>query len=155
MLFLDTDMVWDVKDIFKLVHSDHDICAIDYRKKCDDEMYTGSYTGREREGWAEAYFVGAGLLCITRAAIEKMIVNYPETQYLSDDGVITFALFAEMIIDGRFYTEDTTFCKRWRDCGGDIIVLKDAATSHVGNKNYKGNLNDFSKTPKTRQTYCL
>lgn len=150
LLFLDTDMVWNIQDIFKLINSQHNVCAIDYRKKTDETVYTGSLTGRTKGGWAEAYFVGAGLLCISRNAIDKMIEKFPDTKYTSDTGQTVFALFADMIIDGRFCSEDTTFCKRWIECGGDVSVLIDAETSHIGNKSFNGNLkgqiNDISNT---------
>jgi len=149
LLFLDTDMVWGIEDIFKIVKSEHEVCAMDYRKKTEETVYTGAYTGREKDGWAEALWVGTGLMCIARSTFEKMIPQYPETRYVSDDGIITFALFADMVIEAQFCTDDTTFCKRWTKIGGGIAVLKDAETSHIGNKSYNGNLkghiNDISK----------
>lgn len=139
LLFLDTDMAWNVKDIFKLIDSEHDLCAIDYRKKDESGGYVGSLTGREKDGWAEATAIGAGLMCLTKRAIALMVANYPETKYNNEHGGEIFALFDFGVHDGKYWGEDCTFCRRWAMIDGDIAVLKDAATTHTGNKSYAGN----------------
>lgn len=138
LLFLDNDMVFDVIDVFKLLGSDHDICALDYRKKTDATVeYTSALTGLERDGWAQAYHIGMGCAVISREAIEAMQQKHPECRYVSDDGDVIFSLFDFLNKDGRYQGEDVTFCRRAIDSGFDIAVLKNANTGHIGQKEYR------------------
>lgn len=142
LLFLDNDMVFDAVDVFKLLESPHDICALDYRKKDDEIKFTGELTGNERDGWLQAYSVGAGCFLLSRKAIEIMQQKYPETRYVTAEGMLSFSLFDHLNYDGRYWGEDTTFCRRAIEAGLDISILKNATTEHIGTKKYKGNLND-------------
>ena len=143
LLFLDNDLAFNAVDVFKLIKAEHDICAIDYRKKHDKRIeFAGDLTGRERDGWLQAASVGAGLLCISRGAIAKMQQDNPETRYVTDDGDIAFSLFDFLNYEGRYWGEDNTFCRRAVASGFDISVLKDAETQHIGIKAYGGNRND-------------
>jgi hypothetical protein len=87
---------------------------------------------------------GLGFTMIRREAIEKMIAAHPEL-YFRDavDGTVhpTFALF-QLIIDPvnrDILSEDYSFCRRWRDLGGEIHMILDPA-SHVGEHVFGGHL---------------
>ena len=134
LLFLDNDMVFNVVDVFKLIGSVHDICALDYRKKSESIEYTADLTGRERGEWAQATAVGGGCLLISRQAIEKIQQDNPDTRYVNDEGEIVFSLFDFLNYEGRYWGEDKTFCRRAIESGFDLSVLKDAETKHIGKK---------------------
>jgi hypothetical protein len=136
LLFLDNDIVFNAVDVFKLINSTHDICALNYRKKNDKIEYTGTLTGNEKEGWLQAVSVGAGCMLISRKAIETMQQDNPDTRYVTDNGEIAFSLFDFLNYDGKYWGEDTTFCRRAIESGFDISVLKDAKTGHIGRKLY-------------------
>ena len=51
-----------------------------------------------------------------------------------------YAFFDTMIADGESLPEDYSFCRRWRDIGGEIWIDLDSRFSHVGNYVYKGDL---------------
>jgi hypothetical protein len=147
LLFLDTDMVFNVVDVFKLINSKHEICALDYRKKSDDKIeYTSELTGREKDGWLQAYSVGAGCMVICRSVIEKMQQYNTGLRYTTDDGNVAFSLFDFLNHQGRYYGEDTTFCRRAIETGFDISVLRDSETGHIGNKEFRGNRHDCTIT---------
>ena len=139
LLFLDTDMVWSIEDVFKLIKSEHEFCGLDYRKKSEELEMVSHLTGRERDGWQQAFYVGAGVLCLDRSVVEKMTQHHAGTRYVSENGEIVFALFDFLLKDGRYYGEDATFCHRWLEIGGDISILKGAKTKHIGHKNYEVN----------------
>lgn len=138
LVFLDADVSWDVVDFFKLIRSPHLISAIDYRKKKDELEFNGILTGEKQDGWLKATACGAGILCIKRPALVKMINHYPELEYTDEQVKKRYALFDFLLKDGKYFGEDYTFCKRWEDCGGEIAILENATTTHIGTKRYTG-----------------
>ena len=85
-------------------------------------------------------------MLIKREVIEKMIKHYPETKYMpevfddaSQVGVEKHALFDTMIENGRYLSEDYTFCRRWQNMGGKIYVDPSIVLDHVGTYTFKGN----------------
>jgi hypothetical protein len=145
LLFLDTDMVWDAKDIFSLLEAEHDFCSIDYRKKTDAKTFQSTLTGREKDGWLQATGVGFGLTCLTKSMVKEMTEKHPDLRYVNEHNEICFSLFDFLLHGGRYWGEDYTFCRRWVECGGEIAVLADAETGHIGTKNFKGNRNRMTE----------
>jgi len=139
LVFIDSDMEWEVESFFKLIDSDHWLCGIDYRKKKDEVSFTGTLTGEEKEGWLRAFSVGTGLMCISQEVTRDMMQAYPELRYVNEDGKVCFSLFDFCLHKGEYWGEDTTFCRRWVETGGEVAILSDACTSHIGMKRYTGN----------------
>ena len=82
---------------------------------------------------------------VMHKVIEKMIKNYPETKYMpevyddpSQKGLPKYALFDTMIDEGRYLSEDYTFCRRWQRMGGKIYVDPNIILDHVGTYTFKG-----------------
>lgn len=90
-------------------------------------------------GWMKVSQAPTGLMLIKRETLAAMDEHYPE---LRNDSVhympglpfqhITqlFSPFARE--DGMLLGEDISFCRRWRDMGGDIHLLVDETLSHAG-----------------------
>lgn len=108
------------------------------------------------EGLMEVYDAGTGFMCIKRHVIEKLIDAHPETHYIKepkhvfnegDDGK-RWALFDTMIDDdGRYLSEDYTFCRRWQKLGGTIWLDPTIVLSHIGTHTFTGHT-VFDITPQ-------
>ncbi len=101
-----------------------------------------------REGFASAEYAGTGFLMIRRAALLRMIQAHPELAFAAahDRAVHNpsphrYALFDCMIEpETRHYlSEDYTFCRRWRDLGGQIWLDTQGALTHTGPHDFTGN----------------
>jgi len=143
LFFIDSDMAWDVLDFVKLIKSENDFSACAYRSKSEDVTYH-CVTNDTLGDWIKADAVGTGFMCLKRNVIERMINRYPETLY-ENEGERFHALFDFQLHGGRYWGEDYTFCRRWRDVGGEINVLTDATIKHIGEKAYTGNYAEHKK----------
>ena len=104
-----------------------------------------SGAAKTQEGLLEVVDGATGFMLIKREVIEKMIKHYPETRYIpevyderSQKGMPKYALFDTMIEDGRYLSEDYTFCRRWQNMGGKIYVDPSIVLDHVGTYTFKG-----------------
>lgn len=150
LLFIDSDMVFSPTDIEKLINAQFDISIIDYRAKHNNVRYLsnpvideGHYTGKTIDGetWLEVTEGGTGIMCISRKAISAMISAFPELVY--EDNGQTPALFDFQLKNGQYYGEDYTFCRRFTSIGGQIFMLANANTGHIGTTVYAGNYHDY------------
>jgi hypothetical protein len=83
-------------------------------------------------------------MMVKRQALEAMVAHYPELQYrddcTGDNTKVSYALFDTMVYDGRFLPEDYSFCRRWRDMGGEIWGDVVSRFDHVGKFVYSGHV---------------
>jgi hypothetical protein len=89
-------------------------------------------------------------MMIKRAVFTRMAEHYPETRFrnthlgLNIDSAHSEAnAFFDCVIDpdsGAYLSEDYTFCKRWRDIGGEIWARADSRLTHIGTNSFEGNL---------------
>ena len=97
-------------------------------------------------GLIEVWDAGTGFMLMKRHVLLKMIEAYPETRYYTDrdmtvpkDQRVRYALFDTVIDeDGRYLSEDYTFCRRWQAIGGKIHLAVNVALDHVGTYVFKG-----------------
>ena len=52
----------------------------------------------------------------------------------------SWAFFDTMIADGQYLPEDYSFCRRWRQIGGEIWIDLQSRFDHVGSYVYRGDL---------------
>jgi len=77
-----------------------------------------------------------------------MAEAYPALRYGGDhsmrtgaaQGATGYGFFETMIADGEALPEDYSFCKRWRDIGGEIWIDLASRFAHVGTHVYRGDL---------------
>jgi len=102
---------------------------------------------RERDGFVTGQYAGTGFMLIKRAVLERMILAYPQTRYVAahigtdfSDSAHKYALFDCMIEpeSGHYLSEDYTFCRRWRDIGGEIWLDTHGRLTHVGAYDFEG-----------------
>lgn len=98
--------------------------------------------------FATADYAATGFLLIKRDAILRMIAAYPETKYGYNDtpSVVgpardNFYALYDCIIDPatkRYLSEDYSFCRRWRQIGGEIWIDLKSKLTHTGPMAFKG-----------------
>ncbi|HEX4026721.1 MAG TPA: hypothetical protein VHX18_03815 [Rhizomicrobium sp.] len=102
---------------------------------------------QQRQGFVTAEYAGTGFMMIRRNVLEKMMAAYPETRYTSSHHTSVpstsgnqYALFDCMIDreSGAYLSEDYTFCKRWRDIGGQIWLDTESTLTHIGAYDFTG-----------------
>lgn len=102
---------------------------------------------RQRDGFVTGLFAGTGFMLIKRRALEAMASAYPETRYTATHADATpsgsanqYALFDSMIESetGHYLSEDYTFCRRWRDIGGEIWLDTQGTLLHIGPYEFAG-----------------
>lgn len=97
-------------------------------------------------GAVEVFDAGTGFMLMKRKVLLDMIKKYPETRYYSDrdmalpkDQRERYALFDTAIDeDGRYLSEDYTFCRRWQAMGGKIHLAVNVVLDHIGTHIFKG-----------------
>jgi hypothetical protein len=116
--------------------------AIRYSSGVNKLTSTSSTT---ENGLLEIYDGATGFMLIKRPVIEKLIKSYPETRYIpevydeeSQKGMSKYAIFDTMIDNGRYLSEDYTFCRRWQNIGGKVYVDPTIVLDHVGTYTFKG-----------------
>jgi len=167
LMFIDADINFNASDVFKMITANKDIITGAYPTKTInwenmsregkteiEELQKNSIryasglkdSKRTPDGLYEVQDGATGFMLIKREVIERMIKHYPETRYMpevfddpSQDGVEKYALFDTMIENGRYLSEDYTFCRRWQNMGGRIYVDPSIVLDHVGTYTFKGN----------------
>jgi len=152
VVFIDHDLSWRAHNLVRLITTDGDVVAGTYRFKKDTEEYmsfiAGDAEGRpivRRDGNLVGEKVPAGFLKITAAAVDRFMKAYPELVYgVSYNASVD--LFNHGAHEGVWYGEDYAFSRRWRACGGEIVLIPDLDLTHHGidkdgnAKSYPGNL---------------
>ncbi len=149
-VYLDYDLSWKPQDLLTLIETEGDVVAGLYRFKKDDEEYMGSILTDANgipkvtnNGCLQGFGVPAGFLKLTKDAIRKFMVAYPELLYGHPDRY-SIDLFNHGAHKGTWYGEDMAFSRNWLACGGKILIVPDLALDHHStDKVYKGNFHEF------------
>ncbi len=109
----------------------------------------GAQSRIQLDAVSEIHSGGAGLMMIARPVFDTMAQAYPETQVqfppsyrnLSPNSTSMYEHFEFLREpDGRSLSEDLSFCKKWRMCGGKLYACSWFQTVHAGVHLYEGNL---------------
>ena len=162
LLFIDSDIIFEPDDVFKLLRADKEVVAGIYPKKYIvwdrlknnpeaervDFPMGGTLTMTE-DNLIELDYLPTGFLLISRTAIEKIIAAHPELKYKNDiDGYMSagdnfYDLFKVGIRNGIYESEDWGFCSLWKGVGGKVLIHPDINVKHLGWHEYSGNLMKF------------
>lgn len=151
LMFIDADMGWDADAVPMLLASGKDFVAAAGPRKQHPLSFCTLLSGPPvklcpQTGLIGAEYVGSGFMMLTRRCIEKMWESYPDLHYTDGDQSLSYrALFDTEVRDGRYWSEDYTFCHRWREIGGEIWVDPRMRIEHVGNYVYAGKFEDAFK----------
>jgi hypothetical protein len=147
LFWVDADIRFRPEHVWRLLDAGHPVSAIPYAMKGLNWSKMAAVGGDEDslrkasihsvvnvlpgetvqpDGFISAYDAGTGFMCIQREVIEKLIAAHPEVEYTSDrvdgPGGKRWAIFDVMIENGRYLSEDYTFCRRWQNLGGKVWV---------------------------------
>ena len=140
LMFVDADIQFNPQDIVKLINHDKDIVGGIYpQKTLPPKMVVNTLNNGEHEGdLIEVGTLGTGFMLIKRSVFEKMIEEgatpYVDAIGLSSKENSNQYDFFQCTIDsnGRYLTEDWSFCRRWRQLGGKIWADTTIGLTHVG-----------------------
>lgn len=150
IVFIDQDVAWRPRDLVTLIDTEGDVVAGTYRCKIDDEQYMGVLEVEEKrpvvrksDGALLSKLAPAGFLKVTKEAVDKFMGAYPELCY-GPRYHQSVDLFQHGVHERIWWGEDYTFCRRWRECGGDLWTVPDLSIDHhTTEKVYRGNLHQF------------
>lgn len=162
LLFIDSDIIFEPEDVFKLLEANKPVIAGIYPKKYivwdrlkkdpDAERVDFPVGGEVRmtdDNYIELDYLPTGFLMIKKHAIKKMMDNHPELEYKNDIdgygfGKYFYNLFKVGINDkGVYESEDWGFCSLWKELGGQVLIHPDINVKHLGWHEYSGNLLKF------------
>lgn len=162
LLFVDDDMGFAPELVFDMLALDAGVVGTFYPKRSIDlrQLHAGKdlpfekalaqaqsfigtpkHTTHKRNGFVEATQVGAGVLLISRAAVQTMIDTIPGL--LNPEGTKGLAVgkelpgmitaFNKIVTAKGELSEDFAFCHRWVQlCGQTIWANTDRPVEHVG-----------------------
>jgi hypothetical protein len=102
---------------------------------------------QSRDGFVTAEYAGTGFMLIRRDVFTRMAEAYPHLRYAACHNAQRpsfspnqYAFFEGMIEpeSGNYLSEDYTFCRRWRDLGGQIWLDTQGELIHVGAHDFVG-----------------
>lgn len=150
LIMLDDDVVWEPKAIQRLLSHDCDVVGGVYPKRRDPlEFPVRRLPGASMDlatGLMEVKFLPTGFLRMTRSCLERMTEYYSDLAYKDDDakgGKATALFWFDLYPDPdtgeiTVWGEDFTFCRRWRDMGGQVFLDTLLRFKHMGRKAYEG-----------------
>ena len=156
LVWIDTDIEWEPKDLFKLLDYPVDVVGGTYPKKGDKkEIYVGDFAPMKPgpHGLYEVGGLGTGFLRFSRKVCKWLWDNSdPYTEYAEMPGEEQKHrrwIFDVRVKEGIMISEDILVCRRLTKEGGFKIYLDPNITcNHSGGKKYIG---DFAKWYKYNQ----
>ena len=152
LLFIDGDIEFKPDAIAALLSCGKDIVVGAYRKKNERNEYAISFLPDadkilhqcERSGAVKIARAGTGFMLIHREVFERLAEAMPEIAY-KDNERLMHAFFEHIIKDGKRWSEDYTFCERWRAIGGDVWLQPFIELGHWGPHPWRGSVLEHLK----------
>ena len=162
LLFIDSDIIFEPEDVYRLIQAEKDVIAGMYPKKYivwdrlkkdpnaeRVDFPIGGEIKVTEDDFIESSYLPTGFLMIKREAILKLIEQHPELKYKNDidgygfDNDNFYNLFNAGIRNGIYESEDWGFCSLWKESGGQVLIHPDINLKHVGWHEYSGNLVNY------------
>lgn len=141
LFFIDDDIGFSGPVFRHMLTSGLDVVAAAAPYRSDDIKHQGGFTVDREDvgvidgnGFAPVKRIGAGFMCISRAAIDKMAKSYCAPEF--------FALSLSGDTD-CMVEEDHAFCERWQSIGGTVYIDTLAELDHQGTKVYRKSFRDY------------
>jgi hypothetical protein len=140
LMFIDADIGWEPWHLLVLMNHDVDVIGGMYpMKTLPIRWCLNSFEGAETgENLQEVSKTGTGFLLIKRHVFEKLDSHPAVKPFANDLGLpkeldpYMKTYFDTAVRDGRYYSEDWTFCENWRDLGGKVWVDPRVTLKHTG-----------------------
>ena len=169
LLFVDADIGFKPQIVKRMLDFDHDVVCAPYPMKLinwsaipqlvKDDLdyktlslpYVLNFKDKDnievKQGFANVLDAATGFLLIKKEALLKMVKDYPELHYNTDqilngkeyDSKNTYLFFDTMKDDdGRYLSEDYAFSRRWQKIGGTIWADLSSELIHYGQYKFQG-----------------
>ena len=141
LFFVDADIGWEPWHLLVLINRDVDVIGGLYpMKTMPIKWVVNGFEGAEEgpDGLQEVSKAGTGFLLMKKHVFEKMKSHPAVKPYKNDIGLDPKydqhlkTYFDTAVRQGRYYSEDWTFCENWRDIGGKVWVDKRVLLKHTG-----------------------
>lgn len=160
LVFVDGDIAWDPGSFARLLDHPVDLVAGVYPARGEPERYIvrpleNELVVDQATGLMEVAGVGTGFMRMTRACAQRMTDVNADRWYLDDataPGLKIHALFdfelvpngPDALADGStYFSEDYTFCRRWRALGEKVWIDPQLTLHHTGEKTFSGKFISF------------
>ena len=171
LLFVDADIGFKPQIVKRMLDFDHEVVCAPYPMKLinwsaipqlvKDDLdyktlslpYVLNFKDKDnievKQGFANVLDAATGFLLIKKEALLKMVKEYPELHYNTDqilngkeyDSKNTYLFFDTMKDeDGRYLSEDYAFSRRWQKIGGKIWADLSSELIHYGQYKFQGQL---------------
>jgi len=142
LFFVDSDIGFEPWHVISLMAMDKDVaCGLYPMKTVPVQWVVNNVEGTETENdgnWIEVSKSGTGFMMIKKHVLEKLIKHPAVKPFMNDIGLPQEldphmrTYFDTAVREGRYYSEDWTFCENWRDIGGKIWVDRRVHLRHSG-----------------------
>ena len=142
LMFIDADIGWEPWHLLALLNADKDVIGGLYpMKSLPVKWCVNGIPGQVEDpesNLIEVTKTGTGFLLIKREVFDKLNAHPAVRPFTNDIGLdpalnqYMKTYFDTAVREGRYYSEDWTFCENWRDIGGQVWVDKRVLLKHVG-----------------------
>jgi hypothetical protein len=141
LMFIDADIGWEPWHLLVLLNRKVDVIGVLYpMKSMPIKWCVNGIPGQEEgvDNLVEVTKTGTGFLLIKREVFEKLDSHPAVKPFANDIGLppelnkYMKTYFDTAVREGRYYSEDWTFCENWRDIGGQVFVDKRVLLKHTG-----------------------
>jgi len=141
LMFIDADIGWEPWHLLVLLNRKVDVIGGLYpMKSMPIKWCVNGIPGQEQgvDNLVEVTKTGTGFLLIKRDVFEKLDAHPAVKPFANDIGLdpalnkYMKTYFDTAVREGRYYSEDWTFCENWRDIGGQVYVDKRVLLKHTG-----------------------
>ena len=145
LFFIDADIGFEPWHVLTLMNQDKDVmCGLYPMKSMPIKWVVNGVPGVEAdENFAvEVSKAGTGFMMIKRHVLEECKKHPAVKKFTNDIGLPVeldpqmYTFFDTAVREGRYYSEDWTFCENWRDLGGKIHVDTRVLLKHQGSFNF-------------------
>lgn len=158
LVYIDSDIIWEEEDLYKLLSHSVDCVSATYRRKSIEETYPLKFRkngeGSERLSYSDSlklwkvFGVPAGFLRLSAKAIDRLwdkCDRYVEERGDSRSGERAMAFSTSICSKTQTYiSEDIGFCFNWMEkCNQDLWLDSTIKLIHQGELNYSGDPSDW------------
>jgi hypothetical protein len=143
LMFIDADIGWEPWHLLVMLDAQKDVIGGLYpMKSLPIKWCVNGIPGQPEPGPEQNHIevskTGTGFLLIKREVFEKLDAHPATKPFKNDIGLDPVldpymkTYFDTAVREGRYYSEDWTFCENWRDLGGQVWVDKRVLLRHTG-----------------------
>lgn len=147
LLWLDDDMLFDADEVMRMAEAAHDkmavVGAVSMAKRPKGHPNFIPLPGTTdlhffaKGSIVEVVSIGTGICAVSREVFLSMLSELPDIfPKILCGGVPTYPFYANIIHNGEWYGEDSSFCVRARQAGRKVFIDSRVRCFHKGNYLY-------------------